>query len=252
MPTYLWYSYYESKFPLKKVHLPNFDFWCTGTCLRNCHSSLKCVPVRTRGGVIMINKVLETILVAEQNVISLWLKITYWNGQLNFWHLRKTREAGMVRFNRETCVNSATECVVANERDTVFLLCSFDTVAVQASWVRRGTARHDGKEGPTMGGFPRQEQIPLQWEDHDGSTDGYLLPDLYPHHRHQWPVFWLRVSRCDTDLRSIILHYSGSLSFIDFAVASSSTFVCVWERVNELLFHYGYRHLIRPCSVCRL
>lgn len=42
---------------------------CVGIRLRNCHPSLKYVPVRTRGGVIMINKVLETIPVA----IKMWL-----------------------------------------------------------------------------------------------------------------------------------------------------------------------------------
>ena len=141
----------------------------------------------------------------------------------------------MVQFNRETCVNSATECVVANERDTVFLLCSFGTVAAQASWARVGTVRHYGKESSTMGGFPGQEQIPLQWEDHDGSTDGYFLPDLYPHHRNQWPVLWLRVSRCDvTHLRSIILH-SGSLSFIDFCFAHLHPHFTVFKEECEII-----------------
>ena len=159
-----------------------------------------------------------------------------WNWKLSIWHLRKTTEAVMVRFNRETCVNLATECIVANERDTVFLLCSFDTVAVQASWARGGTARRNGKKSPTMGGFPRQEQIPLQWEDHDGSTDGYFLLDLHPYRRYQWPVFWLRVSRCDTSainnialLRQPFIHW--------FSFASSSTFyVCVCVCVCVCVF----------------
>ena len=161
-----------------------------------------------------------------------------WNWKLSIWHLRKTTEAVMVRFNRETCVNLATECIVANERDTVFLLCSFDTVAVQASWARGGTARRNGKKSPTMGGFPRQEQIPLQWEDHDGSTDGYFLLDLHPYRRYQWPVFWLRVSRCDTSainnialLRQPFIHW--------FSFASSSTFyVCVCVCVCVCVFSF--------------
>ena len=106
-------------------------------------------------------------------------------------------EAVMIQCNSKDCLKSVTECAASDERNTVFLLCSLDTVAVEASWVGRGTARrchHHGKKSTAMGGFPRQEQVSLQWEDHDGSTDGNFLPDLYPDYRHQWLILWFRVS----------------------------------------------------------
>lgn len=143
------------------------------------------------------------------------------------------------------CVKCIADSAVANgERDIVYVFCSFNTVAVEASWTGdRGSTRHDGEKSETMGGFPRQKQVSLQWEDHDGSTDGYFLPDLYPHHRDQRLVLRFRVSSLHslavTHWRSIVLRYSARhpwsktllvilkirLKIIDFVVPV--TFLCI-------------------------
>ena len=54
--------------------------------------------------------------------------------------------------------------------------------------------RQNGKESSTMGGFPREKQVLLQWKDNDGPPNGYILPHMHPDHRDQWPIFWVRVS----------------------------------------------------------